>query len=485
MSGITPELDRMMQEIGNPQSDAYRNLRSTIESSPALMQQINTAIEQRGLEHFAVMLDGQHAGADYDAGKKTINLKELDLLNPLKQDNLTYILGHEVQHALNHDRTQHGYEQFDRNIMKILQSGQPIHDYDSARDEILSINRNDEASAHIAGWNALISRIKQASPQATLDDVGKLADSNLKEDNSVNYIKDIIDLKEVLKPHITTENGITITVMVPSTAQATSKDGFTLNPDLSITPNEDNLKAAARHFFDKLPEDVQLGYNGNSDYNNYYGAGHISTICRAEMAHPELAGKIMLDMQKEKLSEELLEQNGISLGKPGARCAYYDINSPNTVRYLDDTANSHRYAPITDRFEPLMPPPAQAALYDPREPSHADHALYAILKENIPQASEARLMQFTAACHVHGITDKTLGEIYPLPKIDQLWFHSTYMGGPMFAKVDMHAPIPTQQQMHEQVQTYDQQQQMIEQARFQERQMSQQQQGPVLGAPMR
>jgi hypothetical protein len=72
-----------------------------------------------------------------------------------------------------------------------------------------------------------------------------------------------------------------------------------------------------------------------------------------------------------------------------------------------------------------------------------------------------------------------------MDKIDQIWFKSTYMGGPIFAKVDLDAPMPTQQQMFRQVQTYDQQQ-VIEQARFQDRQaeMSQQQQGPVLGAPM-
>jgi hypothetical protein len=46
--------------------------------------------------------------------------------------------------------------------------------------------------------------------------------------------------------------------------------------------------------------------------------------------------------------------------------------------------------------------------------------------------------------------------------------------------------MPTQQQMHEQVQTYDQQQQAIEQSRFQARQMeSHRQQAPMPGMSMR
>jgi hypothetical protein len=112
---------------------------------------------------------------------------------------------------------------------------------------------------------------------------------------------------------------------------------------------------------------------------------------------------------------------------------------------------------------------AKSAVYDPSHPTHDHHALYAALKECIPFASDDRLAQFTAACHVKGITGDNLLRAIPMEATNQVWFERSWPPGP-FAKIDLTAPMPTQQQMHEQVQTYDQQQQAIEQNRFLARQ---------------
>jgi hypothetical protein len=48
---------------------------------------------------------------------------------------------------------------------------------------------------------------------------------------------------------------------------------------------------------------------------------------------------------------------------------------------------------------------------DPRHEFNACHALYNELKERCPDASEKRLLQFTALCHTHGITDQNLSAV--------------------------------------------------------------------------
>jgi hypothetical protein len=101
--------------------------------------------------------------------------------------------------------------------------------------------------------------------------------------------------------------------------------------------------------------------------------------------------------------------------------------------------------------------PAPVTGYDPSHPAHGHHALYAALKECIPYASDDRLAQFTAACHVKGITGDNLSRAIPVEAMNQVWFERSWPPGP-FAKIDLTAPIPTPQQMHEQVQTHDQRQ---------------------------
>jgi hypothetical protein len=118
---------------------------------------------------------------------------------------------------------------------------------------------------------------------------------------------------------------------------------------------------------------------------------------------------------------------------------------------------------------------------DPRNPLHRDHALYSLLQRRLPDASEDRLVQFTAACHMKGITDKNLGDIYLLEAAGVIQFSLSWPPLPS-ALVDLNAPMPTPQQAMQQVKSYDQQQ-AIRQAEFQAQ--IDQQQGPVLGGPVR
>jgi hypothetical protein len=126
--------------------------------------------------------------------------------------------------------------------------------------------------------------------------------------------------------------------------------------------------------------------------------------------------------------------------------------------------------------------PVTAPARDPRDPLHRDHGLYALLQRRLPDASEDRLVQFTAACHMRGITDQNLGDIFLLESTGAIHFHKSWPPGP-YARVDLKAPMPHPEEAMAQVQAFDQRQAM-EQA--QAKQMhAHPQQGPTLGAPMR
>jgi len=213
------------------------------------------------------------------------------------------------------------------------------------------------------------------------------------------------------------------------------------------------------------------------------------------MLSPTQAGKLTLDMQGLKLQEQLLEQNGIPLGAPGTRCAYFDARSPAIGNHFDHTADSHRYVPIDGLPQPvaLSPdapmqtqPTASAVARlpgDPRDPGHRDHALYTQLQQHLPDASEDRLVQFTAACHMKGITDRNLGEIRLLEAAGSICFSRTWPPGPDVF-VDLKAPMPSPQQAMQQVQAFDQEQAILQaQVQAQRTQQAHQPQGLMPGGP--
>lgn len=108
---------------------------------------------------------------------------------------------------------------------------------------------------------------------------------------------------------------------------------------------------------------------------------------------------------------------------------------------------------------------------------HPQHAMYAALKDLLPQGtSEARLSQATAACHKAGIGDpKEIEHIYVTGKA------AIFMFKPMWAEtaqVDLTRPAPSVAQTMQQVQLHDQQQARM-QAQMNAQLEAQVQKGPV------
>jgi hypothetical protein len=145
---------------------------------------------------------------------------------------------------------------------------------------------------------------------------------------------------------------------------------------------------------------------------------------------------------------------------------------------------------VLDSLQPLKqdqtpqtissPSSSAPGIDDPRNPSNSDHALFNNLKERFPDASENRLMQFTAECHVQGINDQNLQKV----AFDQQnGVVALSSGGPLgsTALIDVKQPSPQPEQSIQQIQQYDQQQAQVQTQQAQINQQQQQQhQGPNL-----
>ncbi|UNT98983.1 phospholipase [Xanthomonas translucens] len=116
---------------------------------------------------------------------------------------------------------------------------------------------------------------------------------------------------------------------------------------------------------------------------------------------------------------------------------------------------------------------------DPRHARNPYHGLYSTLHERIPDASEKRLLQFTAACRENGITAEQLSTIHFDEQNGKIYF----MGSGFLsstARIDLDAPSPAPEHSIRQIQQCDQQQAQ----RMSEMHAQNAQQGQMQSAPM-
>ncbi len=163
-----------------------------------------------------------------------------------------------------------------------------------------------------------------------------------------------------------------------------------------------------------------------------------------------------------------------------------ELQQPGQVRMPTEARVSQvaTPSPAVGAYEPQMQdtmsrastPPmlAQQFRSDPRNPDSADHALYNKLQSCLPEATEERLMQFTAACHRHRINAGNLGGLHMDYDSMTLTIGSHgLMATP--AVVDMSTPPPESEQSIKQIQQFDQQMdQIAQQSQERNAQMAQQ-----------
>lgn len=176
MAGLSASTERLLTEFsGKPgvTADQVISLRRSIANSPALTTQVDAAIAAGHLRQFALLPPGSNAGGTYEGQSKTISLPVSSLvttssLPSRKAAELTFVLGHEVQHSFNHAKTQSAYAKFE---IELRTAATGRHDYTGAIGSLLAANRHDEAASNNEGWNALVGMVKTANPDATLSDI--------------------------------------------------------------------------------------------------------------------------------------------------------------------------------------------------------------------------------------------------------------------------------------------------------------------------
>lgn len=322
--------------------DQARNLHSAVVGSPELVDQFNAAVANGAVKSI-VPLTNPNAGAEYDPGGHSIRMPlgklTTNVNGTFAQGEITFAMGHELQHGLNRGDIAAARASFKQAIIAEARSPGPVHDYTVIVEQRLAASRQDEASSHLAGWNALAGMVRQGNPNASLQDVYEAQRGRA---------RDFVDANYKAQP-----------------PTFTLRPGLSVNADQSMSATPANIEAVAKNWFDNVPQ--QLGTKGSANYPNYYGSGIVGAIVQMEHHfNPPTPGVSMpvvgLDMPRLRLSERQLEEAGLDFGSNTTPMTYLDMSRhPRTSHLFQHTAGSHRHvSPIAaEPFEPPMLAPSQ------------------------------------------------------------------------------------------------------------------------------
>jgi hypothetical protein len=270
-----------------------KNLRALLDQSPDLKARILDSVQKGHLEKFDVLPAGANAGGTYSPDTKTIELPA-DYLKKAGKDKaaaaeLVFVMGHEIQHSFNSTVSDKATDAFIKDVDKIAKGPGP-HDYTNAVKTLIQNYREDEAGAHIGGFNAIASQVMKDNPKA--------------------------GLKELYNAHPgRMEDFIERSGKAPSFSYAL-RPGLTLEADNTMKTTPENVKAMGKHYFDQPPSSARLGTKGNQDYPNYYGEWALNVINDAEKraladakkVDPKaVAPEVKIDMKSIGLDKSLID----------------------------------------------------------------------------------------------------------------------------------------------------------------------------------
>lgn len=367
---ISADLQKLIDDFGKQpgvSANAVKNLSDTIKGSPVLTDQLNGAVAAGHLKSFKALTD-PNMGGSYNGGTQAMSLPVAGLDANFNKGEITFVLGHEVQHGYNRGARDAVRSTFYAEAEALAKNPAAVHDYTPLLNKVIEGDRVNESTANIAGWNALVSAAKEAKPAATLGDV-----YNLQPGRASDFIAR--------------------TGTAPNYAYA-ARDGLTLSADLTIAVNPANTAGMAKHFYDLPPAQTRLGHGGNSDYPNYHGSIYVPMISQWEQAHGRTAegGKpqVHIDMKALHLDREIMETNGLNLGAAATVQPYYDTSTtPPTQARFHHTIDTH--LPVRDPIAPGVEAtaPAQAERAAPVSAGHRDQALIGDIRDKV-QAEFAR-----------------------------------------------------------------------------------------------
>ncbi len=319
-------------------ADQLTNFRAAVNASPSIIQQLNSAVASGQLTEIRPLPLGTNVGGQFVPGASAMEVPLQIMTTPsggrFNPAELTYVLGHEVQHAINQPGLVASRTAFVDEMKRISAAGNAVNDYTAPTAAVLAANRRDEATAQVGGWNATVDMVRATNPTPSTEDIYRANPGRM-------------------------QRYIDITPGTPDTYA--TKPGVTLNADMSMSPSAPNVEAMGRAFFDNPASVSRLGHHGNSDYTNVYALDAINYIAWHEQnfARPLSNGsmpQVQLNMTQLGLSESIIEQNGLTLGGPGHRLPYLDSSTqPPTASAFDHTLNTHQHVPTPPT--PVVPGP--------------------------------------------------------------------------------------------------------------------------------
>lgn len=177
------KLDAMLADLDRRASTGTthpgRNFSAILRASPDLHAQFLLAVEKGQLLRLEAESDPRFMGSyDYESGSLSLSIEQLGNADPNSaneeaEEDINFVrftAGHEIDHAVARDEVQKLGKRF-REQAAAIANGPSPHDYTSAVKEYNDGHREREASAEIAGFNALAAQVRNENPQATLNDV--------------------------------------------------------------------------------------------------------------------------------------------------------------------------------------------------------------------------------------------------------------------------------------------------------------------------
>lgn len=347
-------------------SDMLSNLQGTLNGSPVLAEEIKRAAttgdplqpQHRILESFAFTKPGDGVGGSFSGPTHTMNLVSESLMTTPAPGSsgrydpydLTFVIGHEVQHGFNAQAAAQARATFVADVRALAATPGPVHDYTALVERRIQSGREDEASAHISGWNALRSRVEHERGSVSLSAIDRADHSRA------------LDFLEV-------RNG----ALVP-------RANVQLNADLSMAHTPANIVGMGHNYFDRpvhpAPGDTRqamhLAHGGVEDYPNYYAGWAVAVIGSEERAAAHARGaapQIQINMAHAGLNESMMEQAGLNLAPSRQSVPYLDSSTqpaaPHRFDHTVDGPNQYQHVPAT---------PASPTRLD--DPAHPDHAMF-------------------------------------------------------------------------------------------------------------
>lgn len=360
----------------------YNNFVAILATSKKVADMLDEAVRIGEIKSISIgNLSLSNAGAAYSPKTKNItfpaeavafNLNSNDYGDKVLQYALTFIAGHEIQHALNYKKFKNAAkEKFEKEIKQIAAEKHLSRDYTAPVSEYLAAYRKDEASAQIAGFNAVIDAMRKEKEPLTAEKIA-------------NTTKRTLDFVTRKKPSIPAQF---------KSGYQFNLQGQELDPNNPFLQETDhNLEISAQSYFDNKSsaKSNSLGCQANLNYASFYAKEILSQVVDedARVKHKTPFIIAMQDFQVKSidnennyvhlpLDEKIIEENG------------FYISSKKAVPYIDKSTGIASEFNYTECPSPNVPS---------NKPSSATSSLISTEKEQPVSKSNAmaRLEALTA-----------------------------------------------------------------------------------------